>query len=83
MDVPMDIECPHPISCPAKLVRVVLANCGPLSPSEAATEARISVEQAADAVQELVEHDLAKPVCGVCDAKEVVYELTENGERRA
>lgn len=65
------------LSCPAKLARVVLGNCGPLTPTEVADEARLSVETAEDALRELVEYDLATPVCGMCHSREEVYELAE------
>lgn len=66
------------LSCPAKLALVVLDNCGPLSPSEVADEARLSHEEADRAVRTLVEEDLAEPVCGVCGAREQVYALTDD-----
>lgn len=65
------------LSCTAKLVRVVLSNCGPLSPSEVAAEACISEADAADALAELVETDRVESVCGVCSTRETVYELRE------
>jgi len=71
----------HGLSPDAKLVRVVLDNCGPLAAPEAAEEAYLSVERARTALSELVETDLAEPVCGMCEAREDVYALTEAGER--
>ncbi|MFB6136575.1 MAG: hypothetical protein ABEJ04_07425 [Halobacteriaceae archaeon] len=75
------------LSCRAKLARVVLDNCGPLSPREVASEARLSVAEARDGLEELRERDLAATVCGVCETREEVYELTDPdadaGERRA
>ena len=68
------------LSCPAKLARVVLGNCGPLTPTEVADEARLSVESADEALRELVENDLATPVCGMCHSREEVYELVDDGE---
>ena len=65
------------LPCPAKLALVVLDNCGPLSPSEVADEARLSADEADDALTTLVEADLAEPVCGVRDAREQVYALTD------
>lgn len=76
----MDVERARRLSCSAKLARVVLENCGPLSPSEVAAEAHLSPADAADAVAELVDADLAVPVCGVCDTREQVYELTEDAD---
>lgn len=67
------------LPCPAKLALVVLDNCGPLSPSEVAEEARLSRAEADDALVALVERDFAEPVCGVRDAREQVYALTEAG----
>lgn len=65
------------LSCAAKLARVVLANCGPLAPSEMASEAYISDEEAEAGLDELEERGIAEPVCGVCEDKEVVYALTD------
>lgn len=65
------------LSCTAKLARVVLQNRGPLSAGEIAEEGRISPEEARDALSELEASDLARPVCGVCETREEVYELTE------
>ncbi len=67
-------------SCEAKIARVVLGNCGPLSPSEVAEEAFISTERAQTGLSELEERDVAKPVCGMCSKKEVVYALTNQEE---
>ena len=68
---------PHDLSCTAKLARVVLANCGPLSPSEVADEACIDADAAADAIAELQDAGHVTSVCGVCSTKETVYELRE------
>lgn len=68
------------LSSEAKLVRVVLANCGPLSPSEVAEEAMVDVDTAAAGLEELAEAALAEPVCGVCAEREEVYALTEPDE---
>lgn len=65
------------LSCSAKLARVVLQNCGPLSPAEVAREAYLSPEQAEAGIRELEARGYAKPVCGVCKNREVVYALTE------
>ena len=65
------------LSCAAKLARVVLANCGPLSPSEVADEAYVSPEEARSGLEELDRLDVAEPVCGVCEAKEEVYALVD------
>ncbi|MFB6271115.1 MAG: hypothetical protein ABEH83_14320 [Halobacterium sp.] len=65
------------LSCAAKLARVVLDNCGPLSPAEVAEEARLSEADAADALAELEDAGLVECVCGLCDSKEQVYALTE------
>lgn len=70
------------LPCPAKLALVVLDNCGPLSPSEIATEARVSADEAEDALSALAEAGLAEPVCGVCDAREQVYALTDEALAR-
>lgn len=67
----------HDLSSAAKLARVVLANCGPLSPSEVAEEAYVSAARAEEGLVELEELGVAKPVCGVCEAKEEVYELVD------
>jgi len=68
------------LSCHAKLARVVLANRGPLSPSEIADEARISEANAATAMDELVEAGRAECVCGVCETREQVYALLEEAK---
>ena len=68
------------ISADAKLVRVVLDNCGPLAAPEAAEEAYLCVERARDGLAELVAAGLAEPVCGMCEEREEVYALTEAGE---
>lgn len=73
---------PSDISCPAKLALVVLDNCGPLAPSEVASEARLAPDEAQSAIDDLVGHGLAEPVCGVCDAREEVFALTKEGENR-
>ncbi|MFB6120962.1 MAG: hypothetical protein ABEJ68_07610 [Halobacteriaceae archaeon] len=65
------------LSCTAKLVRVVLANCGPLSPSEVAEEACIDRGAASQALAELEDRGRVASVCGVCSTKETVYELQE------
>lgn len=65
------------LSCEAKLVRVVLANCGPLSPTEVADEAYVSPERAHEGLDELERRGVAEPVCGVCEAKEEVYALVD------
>ena len=70
------------LSCKAKLVRVVLENQGPLSPREAAEEARIDRTDAKVALEELVEVGFAKKVCGLCASREEVYELTEAGREQ-
>jgi DNA-binding Lrp family transcriptional regulator len=67
------------LSCAAKLARVVLDNCGPLSPTEVAEEARLSEEDASEALAELVDEGLAECVCGLCESKEQVYALAEDG----
>ncbi len=68
------------LTCSAKLARVVLENCGPLSPSEVAEEAYLSPADARKGLLELADNDLAKPVCGVCANQEEVYELTETDQ---
>lgn len=73
----MDRERAQDLSCPAKLARVVLENCGPLSASEVAAEARLETNEAAAGLTELAEHDLAQPVCSVRTTREQVYELRE------
>lgn len=69
------------LSADAKLIRLVLDNCGPLAAPEAAAEAYLSVDRARRSLDELAEAGLAEPVCGMCDAKEEVYALTAAGER--
>lgn len=68
------------LSCAAKLARVVLDNCGPLSPPEVADEARLSTPDAEDALAELADAGLAECVCGLCESREQVYALTESAE---
>lgn len=65
------------LSPAAKLVRVVLVNCGPLSPSEVADEAYLAPERSAAALAELERHGVAERVCGVCEAREEVYDLVD------
>ena len=65
------------LSCAAKLAKVVLTNCGPLSPSEVAEEAYVSIERARNGLDELEARGVAEPVCGVCEAKEEVYALLD------
>lgn len=65
------------LSADAKLVRVVLENCGPLAAPEVAAEAYLPVERTRAAVAELAERGLVEPVCGMCDEREEVYALTE------
>ena len=65
------------LSCTAKLVRVVLDNCGPLSPSEVAEEACIDRAAASEALAELESEGRVTSVCGVCSTRETVYELQE------
>lgn len=67
----------HELSCAAKLARVVLANCGPLAPTEVADEAYISPQRAREGLAELADCGVAEPVCGVCAAREEVFELVE------
>lgn len=76
----MEEAVPQRLSCGAKLALIVLANCGPLSPSEIADEAYVSSERALAGLQELDRVDLAEPVCGVCEEREEVYALTDAGE---
>ncbi|MFB6131829.1 MAG: hypothetical protein ABEJ44_00305 [Halanaeroarchaeum sp.] len=64
-------------SCTAELVRVVLAERGPLSPAEVAEEAHLSEAEAAAGLEELVEVGVAEPVCGVAETREEVFALTE------
>lgn len=68
---------PQALSCAAKLARVVLDNCGPLSPAEVADEARLSADEAQDALAELDDEGLATRVCGLCESREEVYALTD------
>lgn len=70
----------HELSCEAKLARVVLDNRGPLSPVEVADEARLTADEADDALRELAELDLAESVCGLCQSKETVYELVHDAD---
>lgn len=72
-------ETPGSLTCSAKLARVVLENCGPLSPSEVAAEAYISPDRARAGLIELRDEGFAEPVCGVCEDKEEVYALTDSG----
>ena len=65
------------LTCAAKIAHVVLSNCGPLSPSEVASEAYISVPRAQRGIAELADRGLAEPVCGVCEDREEVYALTD------
>jgi hypothetical protein len=71
---------PQGLSCAAKLARVVLDNRGPLSPAEVADEGRLSEPQARDALSELADAGLAEGVCGLCESKQEVYELTDGGD---
>ncbi|WP_232686074.1 hypothetical protein [Halobacterium zhouii] len=64
------------LTCGAKLARVVLDNCGPLSPEEVAEEGRLSESKAEDALAELADAGLAECVCGLCESKQQVYALT-------
>lgn len=66
------------LSCAAKLARVVLANCGPLSPTEVAEEAYIGSDRARSGLLELHRRGVAEPVCGVCAAREEVYALVDS-----
>jgi predicted ArsR family transcriptional regulator len=77
----MDQPDGNELSCAAKLVHVVLANCGPLCPSEIAEEAYISAEEARTGLEELEQRDVVEPVCGVCEAKEEVYALTDSPDQ--
>lgn len=65
------------LSCTAKIVRVVLENRGPLSPTEVAEEAYISDTLAASGIEELESVGFAEPVCGICEEQEEVFALTE------
>ena len=67
----------QPLSCAAKLARVVLDNCGPLSPAEVADEGRLSESEAREALEELDDAGLADCVCGLCPTKQEVYALTD------
>lgn len=69
------------LSADAKLVRVVLDNCGPLAAPEAAEEAYLCVERARAGLSELASAGLAEPVCGMYEEREEVFALTEAGER--
>jgi hypothetical protein len=69
------------LSCAAKLARVVLDNCGPLSPAEVAEEARLSEADASDALAELNEAGVVDCVCGLCESKEEVYALADAPEQ--
>ena len=64
------------LSADAKLVRVVLDNCGPLAAPEVAEEAYLCVERARGALSELADASMAEPVCGMCEEREEVYALT-------
>lgn len=68
------------LSCTGKLVRVVLDNRGPLSPTEIADEANIATDEAITAIEQLESADFARPVCGLCESQEEVFTLTEEGE---
>ena len=70
-------EADSDLSAAAKLVRVVLANCGPLSASEVAEEAYLSPDRARAGIDELEAREVAEPVCGVCEAREEVYALVD------
>lgn len=63
------------LSTHAKLVRVVLAERGPLCPREVAEEAHLSTATAKAALEELGDHDIAEPVCGMAATREEVYGL--------
>ena len=69
------------LSSAAKLVRVVLENCGPLSPSEVAEEAYLSADAARAGLAELERRGAAEPVCGVRAAREEVYALVDRSHR--
>lgn len=79
----MDKASLRDLSCAAKIARVVLENCGPLSPSEIAQEAYISRERAETGIDDLQSAGLVEPVCGVCDGKEMVFALTESADPSA
>lgn len=70
---------PSDLSSAAKLARVVLANCGPLSPSEVADEAFQTPDQSVRGLTELADHGLAEPVCGTRRDREEVFALTPAG----
>lgn len=65
------------LSCKAKLVRVVLAERGPLAPTEVAAEARLSQSEVEEGLSELVTVGVAEAVCGVPETGEEVFALTE------
>jgi predicted ArsR family transcriptional regulator len=65
------------LSCTAKLVRVVLAERGPLAPKEVAAEARLSEAEVEEGLAELVRAGVAEAVCGVAETGEEVFALTE------
>lgn len=65
------------LSCTAKLVHVVLAERGPLSPTEVSSEARLSESEVETGIAELVDAGLAEAVCGVAETGEEVFALTE------
>jgi len=65
------------LSCAAKLARVVLDNCGPLSPAEVAEEARLSEDEAREALAELDDAGVVDCVCGLCESRQQVYELAD------
>ena len=69
------------LSCAAKLARVVLANCGPLAPSEVAEEAYITPDRARAGLAELERLGAAEPVCGVCEAREEVFALVDGAHQ--
>ena len=69
------------LSSSAKLVRVVLENCGPLSPTEVAAEAYLSADAARAGLAELEERGAAEPVCGVRAAREEIYALIDRPHR--
>lgn len=66
------------LSTHAKLVRVVLTERGPLCPREIADEAHLSVDTAETALDELTDHDIAEPVCGMAATREEVYGIAED-----
>lgn len=65
------------LSCTAKLVHVVLAERGPLCPTEVASEARLSEAEVDSGIAELVEAGHVEAVCGVAETGEEVFALTE------